>query len=414
MIKNIANLLMNSNLGLDRKEKRNNTNAVILGANANGLGHVRALGAAGIYTYVVCSGADYLNLARFSKYCTPLFVLENNPNYEYELCSKLIELAKSTDVKLVLFATSDYFVNFISSHRTVFEEYFYFNIPEKNALEIIINKSQTDSFARSSGVRSPKTIRMSSSDTIESVSHSLSFPCIVKPQDSYSLPFPGKNKIINNKNELSSFFNNYKDLKEHIIIQEIIPGGDKNIFQCTAYIGNRTPAQFFTMQKIHQRPPGYGVATLGRSVTVPELVEETRKLLANLKYTGFASVEFKKSDHDFQYYIIEINPRLPWYNSLFLSCGVNFPYLAYLDLTSEQIDSFLFTDQRDNVYWLHLRDELSGLAQKWKSIIPMNLLEDLNYILKARSFAYFDKHDLKPFLMSNIELLCAIKRKVFF
>lgn len=387
--------------------------AVVLGADVNGLGHVRSLGKMGVYSYVICSRADYQNIARFSKYCIPLFVPNKTPNYEHELREKLIELSKSLNFKLVLYATSDFFVNFIASNRAVLQRYYFFNIPEDEILQLIINKYETDKLARSSGLSSPKTLQIIDGDTAESISRSISFPSIIKPKDSFSITFPGKNKIINNESELNFFINRYKELKNHIIIQEIVPGCEKNIYQCTVYLGKKSPAQFFTMQKIHQRPPGYGVATIGRSVTVSEIVKKTEKILDDIGYSGFASVEYKKSDKDSKYYLIEINPRLPWYNGLFLSCGVNFPYLAYLDLKNEGIFSFPLQNQRDNIYWMHFKNELSGLLQRKKYGYSLNYFEVVNTFFKVRSFAYFDPSDMKPFWGSIIELMKSIKSKIY-
>lgn len=393
-------------------EKNNNRKAVVLGAGSNGLGHIRALGNRGIYSYVVCSGADYLNLARFSKYCKPLFVPDNVENYEDNLKITLIELGKSANSKLVVFATSDFFVNFLSLHVNQLKKYFLFNVPNSDILRLIVNKLETDKMAQSLGVRSPKTKALGPSDTLESIIESLSFPCIVKPKDSFSVAFPGKNKIITNQDELRLFCENHPSLKEHVVIQEIIPGGEKNIYQCTAYISHSV-TQFFTMQKIHQRPPGYGVATLGRSITVPELIKATQNLLSGIDYTGLASVEFKKSDKDDNYYLIEINPRLPWYNALFLSSGVNFPYLVFRDLTQQKLDEADVARQKDGVYWMHFSSELSGLAQKREQGIPIHFFETIKYIFKARSFSYFDLFDLKPFLMSSLDLLGSARQKIF-
>lgn len=388
--------------------------AVILGADTNGLAHVRALGKMGICSYVVCSGTDHMNLARFSKYCEALFVSSDAENYEKNLKKTLIDLGRRLRSSLVIFPTSDFFVNFLSSNNSQLKKYFLFNVPSSDVLRLIVNKFETDRMAQSLGIRSPKTVEMGLSETAGSISKSLSFPCIVKPKDSFSIAFPWKNKIIATQNELENFLKKYHSLKEHVVIQEIIPGEEQNIYQCTAYIGYQSEAQFFTMQKIHQRPPGYGVATLGRSVTVPKLIAATKNLLSGIGYTGFASVEFKQSDNDDNYYLIEVNPRLPWYNALFLASGVNFPYRCFIDLSKGKEHDGLPVDmQKDDVYWMHFSHEISSLAQKKAQRIPINILKTIQYIAKARSFAYFDPFDLKPFLMVNLELVNSMREKFF-
>ncbi len=395
------------------KKKNIKVRAVVLGGNSNALGHIRALGKMGIYSYVVCSGRDFLNLARFSKYAIPLFVPEDINNYEYVLKVKLLELAKDKSRRFVLYATSDYFVDFIDRNQFCLKKYYLFNIPENTVLKLIVNKFETCKLARNSGIIFPNTIRIKANENVSSVFNSISFPCIIKAEDSYSITFPGKNKIAHDCYELNEFFENYPTLKEHVIIQDIVPGGEKNIYQCTVYIGkNGLMQQHFTMQKLYQRPPFFGITTIGRSVKMPQIINYTEKLLKNIDYTGFASVEFKKSDKDSKYYLIEINPRLPWYNSLFLSCGVNFPFIAYKDLTSENKGKAKVLKQRDGVHWINLRDALSGFRQRVENGEKLDLLEVIDTMLKIRSFSYLKIDDMLPYLMSMLDLINSVKTKI--
>lgn len=376
--------------------------AVILGADVNALGHIRSLGEKGITTYTICSGGKSDNPDCFSKYSVSVHVTKNKKDYEIRLLNTLLNLAKSFKKKPVLFATSDYFVDFIALNRSSIESYYLFNLPSYNIIKLITDKYHTDMAARSSGLESPKTIRYTDANFLADVEKSIEFPCLVKPQDSFTCSFPGKNKKVQHIEELASFIDKYPELKNHIIVQEIIPGNEDSIFQCTVYMGLRGNNQFFTMQKIHQYPPGYGTTSLGRSISILPLIDKTKKILIDIGYKGFASVEFKKSSRTNDYYLIEINPRLPWYNELFNSCGVNFPYLAYLDLTQNNLPPQNIVTQKNNVYWMHFRNEVRGLWKRKKTGIAVNMAQYIASALKARSFAYFDLKDLRPFLEASL------------
>lgn len=318
----------------------------------------------GIHVHTICSGDDYNNPARHSKYCSSLTVDNNSPGYEQRLLNTLLGLADSCRNKPVLYATSDYFTHFIAANRQKLEECYLFNIPADNILEIIVNKHETDKLAVSSGISSPKTYLINR----QLPSSKLPYPVILKPLDSFSVPFPGKNQIANSQEDFEAFCSQYPELENKAIAQEIIPGEESSIYQCTIYKGEKFPAAAVTMQKIHQRPAGYGVTTLGRSVFVKRIAEDAQKILTGLDYTGFASIEFKKSSKDLKYYLIEINPRLPWYNSLFQTCGINLAYLAYLDATGTDCTDVTQLKQKNNVSWLHFRHELSGMLQRKKAV----------------------------------------------
>lgn len=386
---------------------RNHTqnSAVVLGADVNGLGHIRSLGKMGISTYVICSGGKNDNPDSFSKYSVAVHVPNNAQDYKKKLLYTLLELAKRFNTKPVLYATSDYFVDFIASNRSALERHYLFNLPSNTILKLITNKYSTDIAVRNSGLKSPKTIRYADANSLSHVAKSFEFPCIIKPQDSFTCSFPGKNQTVNDMTELAAFIGEHPELMNHIVVQEIIPGNEDNIFQCTVYIGIKRQIQFFTMQKIHQYPPGFGTTSMGRSTTIPPIIENTKNLLIDIGYTGFASVEFKKSAKTNDYYLIEINPRLPWYNSLFDSCGVNFPYLAYLDLTKNNLFPKNIVKQKNNVYWLHMRNEARGLWKRKRAGEAVNIAKYITKALKARSFAYFDWSDLRPFLKASFTFL---------
>lgn len=396
-------------------KKAENIEAVILGADVNGLGIVRSLGKMGIRSFVVCAEKGKHDLAIFSKYCASSYVPRKMKVCKSELICLLTEMAKVQVEKPVLYATSDYFVNFIVSNREKLKDHYLFNIPENEIVELVTNKSKINNFASNTGIHTPKTLQMQDLTSLDSISQLIGFPCIIKPHNSYAFDFPGKNKIIYNKAELASFIEEFPHLRHNIILQEVIPGGEANIFQCTAYIGKHVPTQLFTMQKLRQFPPGYGVTSLGRSLSEKTLMMSTRKLLENIGYTGFASVEYKKSDLNQNYYLIEINPRLPWYNAMFSASGVNFAFLAYVDLKQSSMKSgspkFGFK-QTDNIHWMHLKYELRGFWQRRLSGIGIKPIGYFKEILNARSFAYFDSDDPKPYFKADMELAKWILRKI--
>nr|WP_240901059.1 hypothetical protein [Thioalkalivibrio sp. XN8] len=131
---------------------------------------------------------------------------------------------------------------------------------------------------------------------------------------------------------------------------------------------------------------------------MPDLVTDTLRLLNSVQYTGFASVEYKKNPHDGRYYLVEINPRLPWYNSLFTACGINFPLIYFQDVTGQGAEIGPIR-QRDSVYWLHLRNELRGAWERKKRGQWSHAFRGLVSIRRARAFGLFSLGDLRPFFV---------------
>lgn len=82
-------------------------------------------------------------------------------------------------------------------------------------------------------------------------------------------------------------------------------------------------------------PAGYGIVRSLATERVEFIVAESARILEALEHRGLASLEFKVCQADGRHYFIEMNPRLPWDNSLFADAGVNLAYPAFPDLTQE-------------------------------------------------------------------------------
>ena len=128
-----------------------------------------------------------------------------------------------------------------------------------------------------------------------------------------------------------------------------------------------------------------------RSASCNNIASRAIRLVRALGYTGLGSLEFKRRTSDGRYYFIEMNTRLPWYNGLFKSAGVNFSQLAYEELTGKT-GATEAPRQRDSVHWMALRQ-----CRQRSSVPGSNLLST---VLRSNSFAWWNPADPGPFLGS--------------
>jgi D-aspartate ligase len=385
--------------------RKNNNYAVVLGLGVNGLAHVRALGKNGIKVFGVFTAKDGENLGRLSRFCTPL-LCKLSETYTSDLLQLLLATSQKLPVKPVLFATSDFFVDFMSANQDALRTSYLFNVLHPALLQTITNKRTIGEAALKHGIHYPQTCVFSSRAMLEKEIDSLKFPCIVKPNDSFTVIFPGKNFIAKDKSSLLSFFDKHPELIDKTLTQQIIPGKETGIFQCTGYFNTRGDAvQFCTIQKIHQFPPNFGITMYGKTVNRPDLSRKAIDFLKSMSYTGFASVEFKQNEQDNEYYLIEVNPRLPWYCGLFDSAGVNLPLIYFFDQKRPEEVARRLCRQQDNVYWMYFRNELAGLIERKAAGEKASLMGLAPSLLKTRSFAYWRVNDPVPFIGAIISFL---------
>ena len=283
---------------------KNHTPAVVLGLGINGLSIVRSLAKKGIKVWGVYS-QDH-ELGRFSRYCTAIRFppLTNGKDI---FLQKLIENLGNSKEKPVLYSESDLYVMFMSLNRNILGKYFRFLLPERELLETMVSKDRSTTFVASNNIRVPETYFLNKTFNIEQNLNKIKYPCLMKPVDSFSTNFGKKTLSFSDMSSLREFLSKRKELIGQVIIQQIIPGGDSNTYQATTYVSkDGVVFPIFTMRKIRQYPPNYGITSYGVSEEVPQIKEKVKNFIKSLPYRGFMSIEFKRHPQSNELYYIEL------------------------------------------------------------------------------------------------------------
>lgn len=378
--------------------------AFILGLGENGYGVLRSLTREGVSARGFYS--ESREFGRLSKYCEAHRL---PPCGDDEHVRLLVDWGRRARDKPVLFATSDSHAFMLAEHREELAAHFRFHWMAADSLRQIVDKARMSRICSQAGVLTPLTHVTRPDEDPANALAALSFPCLVKPNRSFDSPFPRgrKNFVARTPDQLLAFYHAHPELKGATVCQEIVEGGDENIFQCTVLIRRSgEPGAVFCARKLHQYPPGYGVMCFGRSEENAALPTHALRLLSFLGYRGLASLEFKYRPADGRYYFIEMNPRLPWYNSLFAAAKVNLPYLTYLDLTSEDQGAAAGVRQRDGVYWISFKENFGWLLRS-RGRLRARLASWLLSLLRARSHAWLDWRDPRPLLRAMASVVLA-------
>jgi D-aspartate ligase len=381
--------------------------AIILGSGTNALGIARSLGKAGVE--VLSVPVRNYDPCRFSRYCKSLRLLPYEGN-ESLFLQQLIEKAGSRHKKPVLFSESDTGIMFMSRNREALSHYFSFSLSAHELLEAIMDKHESVLLMSQKGLHVPTTYlyrRNSLADTVNRIK----YPCILKPVNSYSVNLGRKNMFFSDPGSLKSFLSDRQILENKVVIQEIVPGGDANVYQATAYVTkDGSIPSIFTMRKIRQCPPDFGLTSYGVSEEVPYLMQEVPKLLEALSYKGFLSIEFKFDVLTNRWLYIEANPRLPYYHSLIYDTGINFPLIAYADISGRG-PTRGSASQKNGIRWINFGSDLRSFSKKFGRN-ETGVMDWCVSVLNARSFAFFDMKDLKPLLFVWFHFLRSAGKKI--
>ena len=384
--------------------------ALVSGLDVSGYGITRSLGRAGISVFALCTPKS--QFGRFSRHSAGWFPYPPAPeDHSAQVCELLLKVREQFDAPPVLFATSDWFTQILCENQALFADHYLYHWLPRALLETIVDKSGLADWCLQVGVTIPQTRITLPGEDVHTAAQEFSYPCLVKPNLRTNVFFrEAKNFLAASPAELINLYAQHPDLLGSTLWQQYIPGGDENIFQCTALVRRSGDlGGLVTVRKLAQYPAN-GMMCFGRTEEHPALEQTARRLLERLDYRGLASLEFKYSPHDGRFYFIEINARLPWYNSLFADAGVNLPALAFAELTGEPAPSPL-PIPRDRTHWMCVENHLKTVLRESPrpSSSWMRILADVGI---TQSFAWLDWQDPLPFLAAEAHLLWRTAKKL--
>ncbi len=312
---------------------KNNQPAVVFGLFETGLAVARALGRKGIPVIGVDHKKD---IGCYSKYIRPNKCPHPIKNEQQFL--NWITKNFSRDKDIPVFFTGDDFLYTFSRNREFLKDYFRYNLPPHEKLEMIADKYSQYLLAKKAGINVPQTWLIDGSSQLKEENFPEScWPLIIKGREvnSWRRVYGGTTKgfKVADFQELLQLIKPALNQNLSVIAQEVIQGPDTNHYKYSAY---RTQSgkilAEFCLQKIRQNPIRFGIGSVVKSIKNLTLLNTGRQLFENIDYQGVGSSEFKLDEKDGLLKLIELNPRYWQQNTLAETCGINFPYINYQDL----------------------------------------------------------------------------------
>ena len=379
--------------------------AVVLDLGVNGLGVIRSLGRKGVdVTGVVYVDSGVALHSRYGKVAHVADAQAGEPGF----LSGLLDLCRSKTSPPVLYATSDNALAFLSNHEEELDSAALFVLPPRQTMLDVLNKDRTRKIAEDCGIRIPPTYIVSSCDELRDVGPRMRYPILYKPRNRYEVLLPGnaKNCTFRDPDEMATFFREYPHFACEGVFQEIIRGGDGHILVCAVYLDRESePLAVYTGRKIRQLEPDYGVTSFGVSENIPRIAETTTCFLKKIGFRGLAALEYVEDRATGEIYFIEINARSYYHNSLFHDCGINLPWIAYLDAVRHpMLAREVMPRQVYGRKWLDFARDARSFRKKHKTG-ELGWIPWVRSLFEARSFAVFALDDLGPFRCGMAKLI---------
>ncbi|MBZ9610220.1 hypothetical protein [Rheinheimera maricola] len=239
----------------------------------------------------------------------------------------LTELIKTHNIAVILPCIEEEILYF-SEHRLELEQRLGVKIPLTDAPKLAqtIDKYQLYLLAKQLNIPLIETLDLNLPTAHDSLMQ-WPLPFVVKPRFGHGARDV---KIIRTAAELKQLALAIT-LKTDWVAQQYIPGGDGSNYMYSVVLNNGEAVARFQSRSVKTLYEFGGPATAGEPTAEHELSALGLKLEAALPYWhGVANLEFKRSDTDGKFYLMDLNPRVWGYSSLADDAGMPFPFIQLM------------------------------------------------------------------------------------
>lgn len=289
---------------------------VLLGSDMNAYGMARAFHEAyGIKSLVV--GRTHLTATQHSSIIRFQQVEQlNQPEVFISTMEKIAERYKNR--KLLLLACGDDYAKLIIKNKQQLQEKFIVPYIDEDLMDQILLKENFYRICDKYGFKYPETA-MVSYENYKEFKVPFEYPIIIKASNSvtyWACSFPGKKKVFlaNSEDEKDAILNAIYNstYKDHLIIQEYIPGDDSYMRVLNAYVGKDGKVKLMCLGNplLEEHSPE-GIGSYAAIITTydKKLMDKVRFFLEYIGFTGFANFDMKYDERDGEYKLFEINLR---------------------------------------------------------------------------------------------------------
>lgn len=359
---------------------------VLLGTDCNAYGMARSFYEA----YGVCSvavGRGRLGATANSRIVT-VEVVEPRLEEDEVFCQTLVAFAERYAVGsvLLLVPCGDTYVRLVAKHREILLPYYRFVCPDEMLLMRLSNKESLYTLCEEYGWALPQSVTVSV-NTRQDLSVPLKFPVVIKPTSSASYAachFPHKKNVFiaQSHEELESivaaiYQSSYRD---HLIVQEYVPGDDSHLRVATCYVGTDGRARLVALgQALLEEHSPDDIGSYAAVIPVEDraLARQLRLFLEAIGYRGFVNLNLKLDSRDGQYKLLQINPRQGRCSTLVTAQGYNLARFLVEDVLQEKETECVFAE--GEALW-----SLVPTALLFEYVTDPSLLSRIRQLKRAR------------------------------
>lgn len=312
----------------------------------------------------------------------------------------------------VLIPTDDHAVALTAHYHAPLSTMYRLTTPPWENLRWACDKRLMHRLAKELSIDQPWTVSPENRDELAGAD--CPFPLILKPairvrpmnlSTPKAWPAADRQSLLARYDEACSHF-----AAEDLMVQEVIPGGGEAQFSYAALCKDGEVIASLVARRARQFPADFGhLSTYVETVEEPRVIEPAVRLLAAMRFTGLAEIEFKKDFRDGKFKLLDINPRVWGWHTLCKRAGIDFPYLLWRLVVGESVPKL---HGRPGEAWIHMSADLRVAVEEiFKG--RLSLREYSNSLKRASESAIFSWDDPLPGVLDLPLLAWAIGKRTF-
>lgn len=371
----------------------------ILGGHIQALGLARQVKSLGLRVVVITD--DGCSVARWSRAVDETIVYHSKE----ELVDKIEGIEDRKGV--MLFPTSDDYIDLMVEHYEEWKERFYLAIPTPETVALFANKRTTYQFCEQNGIAHPHSFYPDNMDDVRAIAGKIDYPCVAKPAVMYSFHkllgkkayLIGKSEEVRGKNE-KELIAKMEEIERAgfpinlMVIQEFMAGGAKDLYSFGTFAVDGESLVDIQVNRIRQNPMTFGNSTTYcHTVHISEIEAAAKEILCKTHYTGMGEVEFMYDKGEYKF--LEINTRAWKWHTITNQLGFSFigKWINYLNgAKSEEVRG------KNDAAWV---ERLTDTAVVIKEVLHgrMKISTYLKTMCRKKESAVFSWRDPLPAIM---------------
>lgn len=320
-------------IGRQRDGSAHGAPVIVVARGPTGLGTLRSLGMAGIPAYVACPPGDLVTRSRWYRPVPGGSGWDGSIGPHVPAILRAMPLARA----VLIPGRDDAALWLADLPRSDLADRFRVSSSPRSSLEILQDKARFGQFLAGTTMPHPRTFTIGNLADIAAIPFGELDRVFIKPVDSqhFSQVLGAKGLWAADRAEFEAIWRALDQRGFKVIAQEYVPGSAADHYFLDGF-RDRDGALtgLFARRRRRIYPADFGNSSYCESVPLAELgaaVGHLDALLAQLRYRGIFSAEFKRDARCETLRILEVNTRAWWYVEFAARCGVNVCSMAHED-----------------------------------------------------------------------------------